>query len=77
MLSWWRAREIPVLHSWTVGEGLWASGAAKGRGDNSNRMAMQELQGRVNVSQQLIVRFKNVNSDVRSHWGSQENQPIF
>lgn len=77
MLSWWRARETPVLHGWVVDKDFWASGATKWRGDDGNRMAVQELQGRVDVSQQLVVRFKNVNSDIRSVWGSQENGPIF
>lgn len=77
MLSWWRARETPVLHGWVVDKGFWASGATKWRGGNGNRMAVQELQGRVDVSQQLVVRFKNVNSDTRSAWGSQENRPFF
>lgn len=76
MLSWWRARETLVLHGWVVGKGLRASGAAKWRGDDGNQTATQELQ-RMDVSRQLMVRFKNVNSDVRSDWGSQENRPIF
>lgn len=36
-------RKTPVLHSWVVGESLRARGAAKWRGDDSNRMATREL----------------------------------
>lgn len=56
MLSRWRGRETPVLHGWVVGEGLWASGAANWRGDDGNRTTARELQGRVDVSRQLMVR---------------------
>lgn len=77
MFSCWRARETLVLHVWVIGEGQLASGTAQQRGDDGNQMAVQELQGRVDDSQQLTVRFKTVNSDVRSDWRLQGCQPIF
>lgn len=58
-----------MLRGWVVGKGLRASGAAKWRADDGNQTAAWELQGREDVSRQLMVRFKNVNSDVRVRLG--------
>lgn len=65
-----------MLQGWVVDEGL-RTFSCKREGGRQQLNIHVGAAGEGDVSQQLVVRFKNVNSDVRSGWGSQENWPIF